>query len=177
MKRPGPIPAVLPRASIVIGEDDRLTVHLDGAPFPVPAEWAGAGSAAIGPVMEAISVHVGRVVRVDVTWPDGTHLTEIITPADADELHHADRPPIPPATSVRASSGGSFLGVAEPGFRPGERVSIAVVVATSHAGLDGVAALRMPPGLLARKPFAMVLLGHDSGHLVVHDPHPDAGAA
>ena len=177
MRRPGPNPTVLPRASIVVGEDDRLTVHLDGDSFPVPEEWAAIGSAAIGQVMEAISVHVGQVVRVDVTWPDGTHLTEILTPADADELHHADRPPIPAATPVRASSGGSFLGVAEPGFRPGERVSIAVVVSSAYATADGVAALRMPPGLLARKPFAMVLLGHDSGHLVVHDPHPGAGAA
>ena len=177
MKRPDPPGSVLPRASIVIGEDDRLTVHIDAQPFPVPAEWATVGSAAIGQVMEAISVHVGQVVRVDVTWPDGTHIAEIITPADADELRLAGRREVPAPTPVHPSSGGSFLSVAEPGFRPGERVSIAVVVSTSYATPDGVAALRMPPGLLARKPFAMVLLGHDSGYLVLHDPTENTGAA
>ena len=177
MKRPNPSATVLPRASIVIGEDDRLTVHIDEKPFPVPAEWATIGSAAIGQVMEAISVHVGQVVRVDVAWPDGTHIAEIITPADADELRLVERPHVPAPTPVHPSSGGSFLGVAEAGFQPGERVSIAVVVSTSYAGADGVAALRMPPGLLARKPFAMVLLGHDSGYIVLHDPHHDTGAA
>ncbi|MEU2200584.1 hypothetical protein [Isoptericola sp. NPDC019482] len=171
MKQPGPIPAVLPRARVVIGEDDHLTVTLDGDPFPVPPEWAGVGRDAIGAVMDAVGEYVGQVVRIDITYPDGTTETEILTPDDTDQLRQdAPTPHTPPARPVQASANGSFLGVAEEGFRPGEPVSIAVVVTTATAGHDGVAALRLPPALLTRTPLALVLLGHDSGTLVLHDP-------
>lgn len=180
MKRPDPIPAVVPVVSIVIGDDDYVQVDVDGTPFPVPGEWARLGVDAVGQVMEVLRDQVRQVARVNVTFPDGSVESEIITPEDANGPgpRRADAPAPAAETPVRQSSSASFLGIAEPGFRPGEKVSIAVVVATTYARADSVAAFRMPPGLLARKPFAMVLLGSDSGYLVVHDPTPDrAGAA
>ncbi|WP_242496359.1 hypothetical protein [Xylanimonas protaetiae] len=151
---------------------------VDDASFPVEPEWANLGLDAIGHVMDAAVARVGQVARVDVTMPDGSTMSEIVTPDEPAAGARTDAPPPAPVRGpVPTSAGGSFLGVAEPGFRPGEKVSIAVVVASSVATREGVAALRMPPGLLARRPFTMVLLGHDSGYLVVHDPTLAAGQA
>lgn len=170
MKRQAAGPPTLPRVHIVVGRDERLSATIDGVPFPVPPAWASRGMDAVAHVMSLTVTGLGRVARVDLTMPDGSTVSEILTPEEAaqadDHAPEADVAYVP----VPTSAGGSFLGVAEVGFRPGERVSVAVVVASSVASREGVAALRLPPGLLGREPFAMVLLGHDSGYVVVHDP-------
>jgi hypothetical protein len=48
------------------------------------------------------------------------------------------------------------------GFRPGEEVAIAYVVARRTADEDGTAALRLPPALLATRRDGLVLLGLSS---------------
>lgn len=170
MKHMTPSPGTLRRASITVLDDGTLDVRLDGSPFDGAAEWTPIGQPAIGMVLDTLADHTGERTRVDIRLADGTQECEFLVP---DEPRPRGTPPTAdrPASVVRHTGAGSVFGVSQGGFRPGESVSIAVVVSTADADGDGVASLRLPPGLLAGRPFTMLLLGHTSGSVVVHDPH------
>ncbi|QAY63245.1 hypothetical protein ET495_08300 [Xylanimonas allomyrinae] len=172
MKHPEQSAVTLRRATITVLDDGSLAVTLDGEPFDGAAEWLAVGEPAIRAVLPALAGAAGQTVRVDIHLPGGRHLVEYLTPDDVgDGDAPASASPPAGAQPVRRSGGGTVFGVAEQGFRPGEVVSVAVVVAATHADATGLATLRMPPGLLAGRPLELMLLGHTSGVVVVHDPH------
>ncbi|QAY68650.1 hypothetical protein [Xylanimonas protaetiae] len=176
MKHPTSSPGTLRRASITELDDGTLDVRVDGRPFGGAAEWAPIGKPAIGMVLDVLAAHTGERTRVDIRLADGTQDCEFLIPEE--HRQHAS-PPVPtrPSQTVRYTGGGSVFGVSQGGFQPGENVSIAVVVSNADADADGVASLRLPPGLLAGRPFTMLLLGHTSGSVVVHDPHAQPRSA
>ncbi|ACZ31358.1 hypothetical protein Xcel_2342 [Xylanimonas cellulosilytica DSM 15894] len=176
MKHLTPDPGTLRRASITVREDSTLDVRLDGHPFDGASEWTPVGPPAIGMVLDKLRTVTGERTRVDIRLADGTQDVEFLVPDQSPEPP-APSAPNQPTTTVRHTRGGTVFGVSQGGFRPGEKVSIAVVVSTSDADIDGVANLRLPPGLLAGRPFTMLLLGHKSGSVVIHDPHDAARSA
>ncbi len=176
MKRPAVSPGTLRRASITELDNGTLDVRLDGHPFDGASEWTPVGKPAIGMVLDVLAARTGERTRVDIRMADGTQDCEFLLP---EEHHPYATPSTPnrPSDTVRYTGGGSVFGVSQGGFQPGENVSIAVVVSNTDADDDGVASLRLPPGLLAGRPFTMLLLGHASGAVVVHDPHAQPRSA
>jgi hypothetical protein len=171
-----PSSGTLRRASITELDNGTLDVRLDGRRFGGAPEWTAVGRPAIGMVLDRIEAATGERTRVDIRLADGTQDCEFLVPG---ENRPRSTPPAAdrPTATVRHTGGGSLLGVSQGGFQPGENVSSAVVVSTANADADGVASLRLPPGLLAGRPFTILLLGHQSGAVVIHDPHAEPQSA
>ncbi|QSR33395.1 hypothetical protein CFI00_0175 [Nocardioides sp. S5] len=96
---------------------------------------------------------------------DGSTFTDIVT-AESPEVRLSDPPrsatnaPDPTAAQMPGqTAGGRFL--------PLEDVAVAVVVARQTASEDGVANLRLPAALLEAHAGRLVLVGQQSGAVVV----------
>ncbi|GAB2473451.1 hypothetical protein [Xylanimonas ulmi] len=164
------VPVALPVVRMNAAASGALTVTVDGGGWSSPTT-PHPTTDDLPQLLTEISTQLNVPLRVEFTTADGQTVTEVVTPADTAQttfIPQAHRPGGRPIVS----------GVIGSGFEPGENVSIGVVVSTCTASDDGVAGLRLPPALLARKPGPLILLGVDSGRVVVSDPGaPQAGAA
>ncbi|ACZ29839.1 hypothetical protein Xcel_0801 [Xylanimonas cellulosilytica DSM 15894] len=170
MRRAATVPVALPVVRVDAAASGALTVTVDGDPWSSPTT-PHPTTDDLPQLLAEISARLDVSLRVEFTAADGQTVTEVITPADPAQTD--------PATEARrAGERPIVFGVIGSGFEPGENVSIAVVVSTCTASDDGVAGLRLPPALLARKPGPLILLGTGSGRVVVSDPGvAQAGAA
>lgn len=180
---PVAVPVVLPVVDVVVGDDGRFDLTVDGHPRQVPPEVLDAGRAALRRLLTSLAAELASPMRVVITEADGSRFTDILTPP----------PPTAAPTPAGATTGAPEDAVARPamlpprlagdGFLPGEPVAIAVVVAQQTAGQDGCAGLRLPAALLdgLLDGRGAVLFGQTSGNLVVltavEDALPGAGAA
>jgi hypothetical protein len=148
------IPVVLPLLQVQVGADGTLTVDLDHEPYePYPIDRP-LTRADLGALVDEITTACDTAVRVEVHEADGTTYVDIAMPPEPAELagpgtstatataHSDDH-----ATGVRAT--GLLSGVLGQGFRPGEEVAIAYVLAQQPADAHGSTLLRLPPALLA----------------------------
>ncbi len=139
------IPVVLSTVHVDIDTDGTLTVDLDGRPY---ANDRQLGRADLRGVLNEITSDMETAVRVEVRESDGTTYADIATPPDS-EAPAADEPspnPRPPA-------------LAGAGFKPGEEVALAYVVARHSADSDGNASVNLPPALVAATRGGLFLLG------------------
>jgi hypothetical protein len=141
------IPVVLPTVHIQVTEDGTLLVDVDGEPHDVGRAFHRGD---LRSVLDAITTARESAVRVEVQEADGTTYAGIATPPV-----ERDDPRPRPTNEVAGGLSGA-------GFRPGEEVAIAYVVARRTADEDGTAALRLPPALLATRRDGLVLLGLSS---------------
>lgn len=142
-------PAPLPEVDVHDRGDGSADVVVNGhrAGWPVPL-------AELGTVLATIADRAGGPVRVAVHQPDGTTHHDTITPP---------QPPIADPRPAGLARGWLVVG----GFRPGEPVDAAKVIATGTAGPDGTVRVRVG----RRTPRRPVLLvGRVSGFLVRPEP-------
>lgn len=139
------IPVILTTVRFDIGDNGRLEVTVDGQPH---AEDRRLFRDDLRSVLDEITASLGTAVRVDVHEADGTTYSDIETPAENRAPDAIESEP-EPATSALAGAG----------FRPGEQVALAYVVARQEADADGHAAITLPPALLAATRDRLVLLG------------------
>lgn len=139
------VPVVLTTVAFEVGIDGRLRVSVDGRPH---AEDRALTRDDLRSVLDEITASLGTAVRVEVREADGTTYSDIETPA---ENAAPDAIGPEPETATPALTGA--------GFRPGEQVALAYVVARREADADGNAAINLPPALLSATGHGLVLLG------------------
>lgn len=139
------IPVVLTTVRCDIDTEGRLEVSIDGQPH---AEDRKLSRDDLRSVLDEITASLGTAVRVEVHEADGTTYSDIETPA---ENAAPDAMEPEPETATPALAGA--------GFRPGEQVALAYVVAHQEADANGNAAINLPPALLTATRHGLVLLG------------------
>lgn len=139
------IPVVLPVVRINVATHGRLTIDVDGDPYEPDSVFTRTH---LRDVLDQITTTLNSPVRVEVHEIDGTTYADIAIPPAFPALSvDEDRPQSEP-------TGGDGAG-----FQPGEEVAIAYVLTRQRADADGVAALRLPPALLASRREGLVMVG------------------
>jgi hypothetical protein len=139
------VPVVLTTVRFEINTEGRLRVSVDGQSY---AEDRTLSRDDLRTVLHEITAGLGTAVRVEVHEADGTTYSDIEIPAES-AAPAAMEPEPDTATPALAGAG----------FRPGEQVALAYVVARQEADADGNAAINLPPALLAATRDGLVLLG------------------
>jgi hypothetical protein len=139
------VPVVLTTVRFDVGAEGRLRVSVDGRSC---ADDRTLSRDDLRSVLHEITASLGTAVRVEVHEADGTTYADIETPADS---------PVPVAAEPEPEAGAPALAGA--GFRPGEQVALAYVVARQEADANGNAAINLPPALLDASRHGLVLLG------------------
>ena len=181
-----------PMVSVTITEPDQLTVSLFGVPYQPPPEWEPLTRGSFGRLMDHLYEHLGRPFTVEVIETDGSRQTGVINlpaPLDGqnpsvgrDVLPEASSPgprrmlPEPaepgppggrpvPGQSQGMSAGPEHAadGIPKAGFRPGEPVTVAVILGTVAAGPGGHTPAISPGWLKA----GLLLAGSESGHTAI----------
>jgi hypothetical protein len=139
------VPVVLTTVIFDIGTEGWLEVSVDGQPHAADRALTRDD---LRSVLDEITASLGTAVRVEVHEADGTTYSDIETPAGA---------AAPDATEPEAETATPALAGA--GFRPGEQVALAYVVARQEADANGNATINLPPALLSATRHGLVLLG------------------
>lgn len=139
------IPIVLPTVRFDIDTEGRLDVKVDGQPH---ASDRTLSRDDVRSVLREVTANLGMAVRVEVHEADGTTYSDIETPAEGTP---ADVMEPEPETATPALAGA--------GFRPGEQVALAYVLARQEADANGNAGINLPPALLTATRQGLVLLG------------------
>jgi hypothetical protein len=139
------IPVVLSTIHVDIDCGGVLSVDIDGRPHAADRDL---GRKDLRTVLNEITTELETAVRVEVRESDGTTYADIATPPEP-TARTEDEPipsPRPPA-------------LAGAGFKPGEEVALAYVVARHSADSNGNASINLPPSLMAATRGGLVLLG------------------
>jgi len=139
------IPVVLSTVHIDVAADGRLRVDVDAKPY---AEDRTLDRGDLRSIIEEIASEVGTAIRVEIREADGSTFSDIATPPERPAPAEQEREP---ETAAPALTGA--------GFRPGEQVALAYVVARQEADAEGNAAINLPPALLTSTRSGLVLLG------------------
>ena len=162
------MPVVLPHVVIVVVEDGRMTVTVDGAlyePEPFAPPWRREDFAR---VLDQLTEQHRSPVRVEVREADGTVFTDIITPGKR-RRPRPDSEPVPQPPPPRAMP--ELVTLTGDGFVPGEDVAIAVVIAHGDAAPDGTMRGLLTTEQAESSPTRdVILLGRVSGTLTIGHP-------
>lgn len=148
------VPAVLPLVHVAVGPDGNLSVEVDHEPHPLNEHEAHRGREALGDVLNDIAIALDAPVRVELLEHDGTKFTDIVRP-DPTRWPRPETDALPRTARHRS------------GFIPSELIDVAVVVGHVEATSSGNAEIDLPPSLVSKHPGHIVLLGANSGTLVV----------
>lgn len=157
---------------IVVAEDGTLAVTVDGAPF-LPPEFSPPWRRGSFPaIVDAIREQTGSTIRVDVIETDGRTMTDFYTPRPR-------RTPPPEAQPVQQVSQSAVPVPAVPrlvqfagsGMVPGEDVAVAIVIAHTETGPDGIARALIDSRYLDHAPTGeVILLGRISATVCIGAP-------
>lgn len=160
-------PVSLPLALITVGEMGAVTATLDGDDFP-PAPFAPPWTRAdFGALLDALTEHRSRTIRIEVRESDGSVFTDIIkaqrpttTPAPAAEAQT-------PSATRRARRGRDprLVEVTASGFIPGEDITVAITVTGTEGDGHGNARTLIDLDLITDHDTAAVFIGDISGHV------------
>ena len=175
-----------PMVSVTITEPDQLTVSLFGVPYQPPPEWEPLTRGSFGRLMDHLYEHLGRPFTVEVIETDGSRQTGVINlpapPAGPDPaawpeasspvprrmLPEPDEPGPPGGGPARgqpqvmtAGPEHAAGGIEAAGFRPGEPVTVAVILGTVAASPGGTTPAISSGWLKA----GLLLAGSESGHI------------
>jgi hypothetical protein len=152
------VPVVMPLVDVQVDLDGTVAVRLDRAPY---ATYTPLHREDLKRLLWKLAADLDTPIRVEVREADGSAFTDIVTPEPQD-VRPPDPPP--PATAQPDQTTGK---TASGRFLPLEDVAVAVVVAHQTASEDGVANLRLPAALLEAHAGRLVLVGQQSGAVVV----------
>jgi hypothetical protein len=152
------VPVVMPLVDVRVDVDGTVAVRLDREPYATDVQMHRED---LQRLLRELATDLDTPIRVEVREADGSAFTDIVTPES-----QAVRLPDPPraATASPEQTAGEM---ASGRFIPFEDVAVAVVVAHQTASEDGVADLRLPPVLLDAHAGRLVLVGQQSGAVVV----------
>ena len=152
------VPVVMPLVDVRVHVDGTLAVRLDREPY---ASDTPLRREDLQRLLGKLATDLDTPIRVEVREADGSTFTDIVT-AESPEVRPPD-PPRPATAQPDQATGETASGR----FLPLEDVAVAVVVAHQTASEDGVANLRLPPALLEAHAGRLILVGQQSGAVVV----------
>ncbi|WP_336629849.1 MULTISPECIES: hypothetical protein [unclassified Microbacterium] len=175
--------SVIVMVRMLVQGDGTLHVTVDGAPY-LPAEFAPPWRRASFPhIVDAISdQRPGQTLRVDVVETDGRVITDYRVPPKPRRTAPTPAPtPLPTQQHVsqtveppQVSSEPVQSRLAEfagSGFMPGEDVAVAIVIAHTETGPDGISRALVDARYLDHAPTReVILLGRISGTIYIGQP-------
>lgn len=132
------VPVVLPVVHVVVSSDGHLEVDVDGTPRDLGRRMTRSD---LRTALDEITADLGVPLRVEVREADGSTYADIAVPPTGSAPTTAPTAETSPLPAPAA--------LASAGFKPGEDVALAYVVARQPADSDGSAAVNLPPALLA----------------------------
>lgn len=161
---PDPSPVSLPLAVITVGDMGVVTVSFDGDGFlppPFAPPWT---RAAFGTLLDALTEHRTRTIRIEVRENDGSVYTDIIEAKKRTTTPEPVDPPQPETRRARRSKKPRLVELHGSGFVPGEDITVAVVVTGTESDRQGNARALIDLDQLGEHVTEAVLLGDISGH-------------
>ena len=156
----------LPIASIHVDERGAMRVSLDGREFPPTGPASEWDRARFGELLDALSAHRTRTVRVEVREHDGSVFTDIVHATRRERM--AAEPPVPDATRrARHRTTHQLIEIRGSGFIPGEDVTIALTLSSAEGAADGTARAVVDLSHIAGQNAELLLIGRISGVIVV----------
>ena len=152
------VPIVMPLVAVQVDLDGTVAVRLDREPYAADTPLHRED---VQRLLRELATDLETPIRVEVREADGSTFTDIVTPRSQEA-----RPP-DPALAATAPPDQTTGETASGRFLPLEDVAVAVVVAHQTASEDGVANLRLPPALLESHAGRLVLVGQQSGAIVM----------
>lgn len=160
-----PSPVSLPLAVITVGDMGVVTVTLDGDDFlppPFAPPWSRGN---FGGLLDALTDHRTRTVRVEVRESDGSVFTDIIEARRRSAPKPETAPQAPAETRrTRRSKEPRLVEIAGTGFVPGEDITVAVVVTGTEGDRHGNARAVIDFDQLTGLSAEAVIIGDVSGH-------------
>ncbi len=158
-------PSVLPLAVITVNERGTMTVTYDGRDFPPPTPDASWSRARFGDLLDAVSDHRTRTVRVEVHEFDGSVFTDIIHAVQREQAIVDVQPPSV-IRRARHRPTHQLIEVTGSGFIPGEDVTVALPVSSAEGSADGSARAVIDMSQLVDHRSEILLMGRISGVIV-----------
>lgn len=156
----------LPIANIRVDECGTMRVTYEGREFPPPTQDSEWNRARFGELLDALSAHRTRTVRVEVHEYDGSVFTDIVH-ATRRERTAAEAPPPDATWRARHRSTHQLTEVRGSGFIPGENVTVALSVSSAKGAADGTARAVVDLSQFAHQNAEILLIGRVSGVIVV----------
>ena len=163
--RSDPAALSIPLAVVVINETGAVNATLDGVAFSPPGDTGHWNRARFGDLLDAISEHRTRTVRVEVHEFDGSVFTDII------HVARKERTPVKagqPSAMRRARHRPTheLFEITGSGFIPGEDVTVALVMSSAEGSADRKARGLIDLSQLADHRSEIMLIGRVSGAIV-----------
>lgn len=156
------VPVVMPLVDVRIDVEGTVTVKLDREPYATDTPLHRGD---LQRLLGKLATDIETPIRVEVREADGSTFTDIVT-AESPEVALPE--PLRPGTAAHDQTAGQMESMTANGrFLPLEDVAVAVVIARQTASEDGVANLRLPPALLEAHAGRLVLVGQQSGAVVM----------
>lgn len=158
-------PVKLPHVIITVDKSGAMHVTCDGRDFPSMKPDVPWSRAKFGDLLNAISEHRTRTVRVEVHEFDGSVFTDIV---HAVRSERAATETAAPAAMRRARHrpAHQLFEITGSGFIPGEDVTVALVVSSAEGSSDGKARGLVDLSQLADHRSEIMLIGRVSGVIV-----------
>ena len=154
-----------PLAVITVNENGTMDVSYDGRDFPPPTPDSPWSRASFGDLLDAISEHRTRTVRVEVHEFDGSVFTDIIHVARS-ERATTEPAPLSALRRARHRLRHQLFEITGSGFIPGEDVTVALAVSSAEGSTDGIAQGLVDLSQLAEHRSEIMLIGRVSGVIV-----------
>lgn len=169
-------PAAVVMVRMTVADDGTLHLTVDGAPY-LPPEFSPPWRRGSFPtIVDAISEQTGRTLRVDVVETDGRVMTDFYTPRPPRRTAPSSEVAVPPARHTPAvdtepAPPPRLLQFAGSGMVPGEDVAVAIIIAHTETGPDGIARALIDSRYLDHAPTGeVILLGRISATVCVGRP-------
>ncbi|MDI4643274.1 hypothetical protein K9U39_20550 [Rhodoblastus acidophilus] len=155
------VPVVMPLVDVQVDVDGTVAVRLDREPYATDTPLHRED---LQRLLGKLATDLDTPIRVEVCEADGSTFTDIVS-----RVTRGTSPRTSPASHrLPDQTAGQMSGKTASGrFLPLEDVAVAVVVAHQTASEDGVANLRLPPALLEAHAGGLVLVGQQSGAVVI----------
>lgn len=159
-------PVNLPIARVHVDERGAMQVTLDNQEFPPPGLASQWNRSRFGELLDALSEHRTRTVRVEVREYDGAVFTDIVHATRSERI--ADGAP-PPSSSRRARhrTAHQLIELRGSGFIPGEDVTVALTLSNAEGSADGTARAVIDLSQISDQNAEILLIGRISGVMVV----------
>lgn len=159
-----------PLAVITVSERGTMDVSFGGRNFLPPTPDAPWSRGRFGDLLDAISDHRTRTVRVEVHEFDGSVFTDIIHAVQREQAIVDVQPPSA-IRRARHRPTHQLTEVTGSGFVPGEDVTVALSVSNTEGSADGTARAVIDLSQLMDHRSEILLIGRVSG-VIITEPLP-----
>ncbi|WP_017792516.1 hypothetical protein [Leucobacter salsicius] len=155
----------LPLAVVTVDERGTMDVSYDGRDFPPLTPDPPWIRARFGDLLDSISAHRTRTVRIEVHEFDGSVFTDIIHAAE-NERTAVDAGHPSSMRRARHRPARQLFEITGSGFIPGEDVTVALEVSSAEGSADGKARGLVDLSQLADHRSEIMLIGRVSGVII-----------